>query len=508
MIDDKMRTKKRESSRERVGPLTSALLWLYVGSIVAIKVLEHAMSDDPWQSGDYLISGRELADAWGSPFAGHDASSYYMAAWSWYSTGILQDQGWQWVTNLWPPGMVFQNYFILTTFGQDGPVLLITALVTISLWTVVLSLYLTPLLGDQRFGFVPWIAPAIFVSIYPVSEWILDSRMVYPTGYSIATFLLGVQLLQRSLKRSTDGNGSFRWSIFAGIAFGCSAFYRVTGVYVLYLIVAIVVTSLALQSVRLLSSFQRYNRCRRERAMALRKRRSIQADLCQYFASHRAGTTRRSSRDAVAVLLAVLIATTMVQLWTEFVTREAHPGNRVFVTEVDELAHGMRWRTDEHLNNVGAWLLGTSTNWACRISPSQCSEIERLELASTAPYSGSGHFTGEELRNLALKAALLSPFEYIAERTPYLISNWNAGHSLSGLALGVLTVGAICLGIARLLSKGRPKLLDAVWLSYILLTLVPMLYILFFPYYFFPAQLGSFFYLIHVFGEKAQRHSG
>jgi hypothetical protein len=81
-----------------------------------------------------------------------------------------------------------------------------------------------------------------------------------------------------------------------------------------------------------------------------------------------------------------------------------------------------RWMPDNYLyeNNAGFIELGGG-NWACEIDAKKCSKIYQTELDSGLPYSGFGTYTYEDFRNLAFKAAMNHPIDFLTNRVDLTI---------------------------------------------------------------------------------------
>jgi hypothetical protein len=606
---------RRPSSKFPITKVIHQYLYVFVYSLVNIGVVLFGRTlgqANAWQAPNG-INGRELAAYWGNPYAGHDASSYYLAAWSWYEDGVLADWQWHWVTNLWPPGMVMHYYGLLSAFGPDFPILVVVALIALLIWATVFSLYFGPLISNWRgvlFGLVA--IPAV-LWLFPFSSWILGTYVAYPSGFAIAFFLIAAKLLFFSLK---SASGAYLVALAGGFFLGVAALYRVTNyvlinalaatislfmiwrlfsglsrregaarlvssVGMLWILFAVLMAArsgfwpsqvgalqLALSSLLIagattlvfgfvrnflaskvqpqflsiigvsillalivvqtsvasalgfgnLIPTQRFSLAlflfcvfliaqfslsqsegsflsKLISATGLNIEKAPRREKLELTGTKLANSKPVAPSASFALLLFVLPGLILTQGWTTVVSEQVRPEPRSYVVTVPALAYASAWQTDEQITQRGTWLTTTNVNWACRLDPVQCAEIERLETSSDSPYSGSGALSGEELRNRAIVAALRNPVGYVNVRAGDFWLQWSSGKPFQGGLLALIAISALLWSLRMTLRRdSRFRSLHFLWLLYLLLSTLPMAYILFFPYYFFPIQIGSIFY--------------
>ncbi len=597
------------------GPRT-IFVFLYTLGVMSFALLQRISGSETVYGAQYLDSGRDLAALWFEGYPGHDTSSYFAAAWSWYSDGVLVDPGWHWVTNLWPPGMTMQSYAILSIFGSSSRVVLISSIYAAVLWSAAITLSVRQLIQSTPGLLATSVGIPIALLSYPMQQ-VLSNQVMMPTGYSVAFAILGLGTVANAPERPRGGSSdvdarrTIRF-VLAGLFFGISALYRVTSYVVLFAVVAVLLLLLAARSASHLRSGLQFSR---PKAHFILERRTLAIwaalvctlgvtgfvdsdsqrfgvsvaavlaiaglatsamhvlfpasttrtpphfvvwgigiayafhSLAVYMglwaaigarpvgpawlivfgaaliAASRATPTEAEPRlwatrvqregihrpvnppttqgratvqrvqtqaTGIALLAGMAAGLMLLDSWTSVVTDRSHPSVRTFVTSVPELAHGARWRTDEDWESVGAgWLLNASTNWPCKLQPERCLEIQALEKASPAPYTGNGHFSAREFRNMALVAAVSDPVGYIRERAPYFWIHWSPRSDWEGAFFLATSIWALILAAGGLRAGPVTALVAFLSLFYLLISTLPMLYILFHDYYFFPVQMGG-----------------
>jgi hypothetical protein len=439
--------------------------------MVGLVILRRGYSTD-FHGVTVMASGSEVADAWA---VGPDWGSYFQAALSWHQSGLLDDPNWHWVTNLWPPGMVLWHYLVLEIFGLQSRLILIEIVLTSIVWgTVLYSGIHFAKSRREALTFVGGMALLFLAS--PFQDWIFGPSFALPQGYAVASALLAIVLMAKSsaLTSKPGKHESYRGLIIASVSVGfllsMSALFRVSSLWAVYFIAFLALA---------VGGFQLANRTR------LRFSQSGPAER----------TSKRASAFALSVLLICLIPIVVVQAWTSIVTSAAHPSQRSYILTEPTLAYGQVWRTDDDLISVGgAWAVAASTNWACRIDSQMCSKIAQAESVSARPYAGVGAYSTRDYIRLAAFAAITNPIEYVRERTPKAWDAWAQGNHLQGLIFAATAISALTLAISSTLRKR--DLASLVFVCYVGASTLPMLHLLFVPYYFFPVQISSVFYIL------------
>lgn len=413
---------------------------------------------------DTIASGARIGDpvdkvstAWP---AGADYGSYFQAALSWREAGVLIDPIWHWVLNLWPPGMVAMNNFALNASGDLGrPLIAIVSFVVLT-WATLLTLVCIILMRRARLVLTLVLMFGI-LSTYPFEGWIFGQFFALPTGFAvgfvgIALFIINYSQFVSSRKKL------FALYLLAGLLFLLSAFMRVTTLASVYIILVFLLLFSVLFVVH-------------------KKHESSQGRAKQ-------------TRTLFALLIISAVTMIGVQSWTSYVTQIAHPGVRSYTVSDPTLAYGNKWRPDSLFTSTGnGWLGGGNTNWACQLEKEQCVEISQLEESTAIPYSGLG-ITTESMRNQAILAAVKNPIEYLTLRMPIAWYYWSANNVAEGILFLVVLLAALRISVVRIVQER--DLTATIFLSLVLGSLLPLLWVHFYYYYFSPAQILSAIYLV------------
>jgi hypothetical protein len=417
---------------------------------------------------------RETAEIWS---VGPDYGSYFHAALSWYQDGVLADLDYQWVTNLWPPGMVLLNATVISVVGMDGRFVFTLAGVTAMIWSLVFTCGLFVCKsGIQRVVFVAGILVSFLTT--PFSKWIASDYFALPTGFALALALLALMTMTALEPPSSvsrvwpSPHEVIRLVAIAGPLLAISLLFRVASLWAIYGVIA----TAGLVGIWVVVDRIRYRR---------------QADLSSDIRDRRL----RNGRFVVRLLLISIVPILVMLSWTWVVSAKAHPERFSYTITVPELAYGALWKTDAELIESGnPWLLDSSSNWACRVDEETCAKIAAAEADSSRPYAGVDEYSTNDYMRLAIIGAIKDPLDYLRERAPKAWYNWSSGNAAQGFLFLLTTAAALVLAASRIL---RERDLQAfVFVCMVVTATAPMLTILFYFYYFIPIQIGSVFYLL------------
>ena len=410
-------------------------------------------------------STEEVAKKWVN---GQDNETVFQSAFSWYKYGILNDPYWVWVTNIWPPGMTFINYVVISIVGIEGKFIAALIAVNSGLWSLVfVQVYKSGKTWFDRMVFFS--GSTYLLSSWIFQDWVMGKWFAIASGFALPFFVLAIV--------SVD---SHRLRLFASFMLTFSALIRVTS--------NLIVQVTGLIAVFLIAVGYLYP------AVSLR--------LPRVFKSRNALEIRRRG---IRILLLLILPIIAVEGWTSYVTNRVHPDNRAYTMSVDSLFHGMRWRTSEDLNRVGGGFIVSGTgNWACGIAPQQCTEIAERELNTSEPYSGTdnGYYTGLQLRDMAIKAALQNPIAYIEYRTPSFWKFWSNGNLVYGIVMTLVVFLAIAFATINLIRTTMIQPL--LYLVFVAVNTAPLVYIHLQLNYVYPIQIVSALYLM-VNSENVRR---
>ena len=397
----------------------------------------------------------DVARVW---VGGSDNQVVFQAAYSWYESGILKDPGWIWVTNLWPPGMTIIQYILIRVIGESGRFVFILVALNSALWAAVfLQIFRSAKSRNHK-------VVVIVGSFYLLSSWIFEDWLMGPwfslsSGFAIPFFLLGFLRL---------GENS-SW-LFSSSMIAISALTRVTSYLMIQLVFATGVLLLAYSFIK---------------PIWMRKNSRIKSD-----------TDSNSVRtNGLRILLVTIVPIVLILGWTEYVTRVAHPDNRAYTISDPGMIHGMRWRTSDDINSVGGNFVVVGTgNWACVISPVQCADIAKKEKDTNSPYSGNGYYSGDQLRNMAIKALVGNPVSYLQYRLPSFWEAWSNGNLIFGLLISVSFLISTLHAASEIFKK--ISIQSVIFLSFIGVNVFPLFWIHLQLNYLIPIQLVSACYLM------------
>lgn len=158
-----------------------------------------------------------------------------------------------------------------------------------------------------------------------------------------------------------------------------------------------------------------------------------------------------------------------------------------------------RWMTDEYLTkNNARFLVDGGANWACEIDPERCNLIQKLELSSETPYSGSNKYDFKEFRNLALISILRNPVGFLENRIVRLVKAFTAdagapvgsnNNLLRGIAFLLMYLYLAVIGVAKLRRLDEFELFT---LSILVSLLAPLFVAHFETRYLIPVQAFTF----------------
>ena len=331
-----------------------------------------------WVSIPVTTRSAEAAEAFGFS----DAGSLLKAAMSLRESGTITPE-WQWVYNLWPPGMVIVDRVMLELEALiNVPIVLLMVVLGCLVWAALFGTWFA--MVRSRWGSIPAVVFGIGAVLYSgISVWGVKNGLFYADSFGTAAFCLSILLLVKVSQAQTSKQRVVLASL-AGVALATACYFRAS-----FEIVA--GGTLLLASVMLV--------------VALIAR-----------ASHRLPVFAPGAIGAMLPLAVMGIAAQIVMLpWRLYSAITNHPGDFRWST-VSDLASPARWLPESILRDAGMqFAIDGRSNWACTNDPVQCNTIFRLENTTESPYSG-GYFTPREFDAMALQAFFAHPFRFIAER--------------------------------------------------------------------------------------------
>lgn len=320
------------SWRKRAQPMRSLKYELLrVGAIYFLILLGIALwvRDIPNQPDAFNITLQQLikTSAWSDPtyfaIAAHDIAEN-----GWISSAN------DWIFNLWPPGFILLETFILKILGTEAPAILVLQILAAVLFSIVLVL-LYDLMSKFVTSKIAFVLP-LLIFAFPVARVFLLQPIGISLGesFAIGFFLICILLVFRSVMRN-----QIRYAVYAGLCLALSAYFRsqfeiillaLTGWGVL-LLIAVPLTSL---------------------------RKSIEPKFVQ------------SLIKTIAIVLLIAHAATVP--WRAY--HWIYQDNPSWV-QTSDLVFANSVMTSEQLNNKqGGFVVAGGGNLVCRIDPTTCGD--------------------------------------------------------------------------------------------------------------------------------------
>lgn len=388
------------------GWVKNGLISFYVAILVGVSLFPNGLNSTHF--GVMLLESPErLSEVFGYS----DAGSYLKASMELEALNYLTANQ-HWVINLWPPGMVWLDAALLRLFGSSFALSL--AILSGLIWVTVASVFAIKI--RTNFGQpLAYLSVTFLLMSSPLQIWIFDAGLFYAEGFSIAAFLGGLVLLirgsLRNVKESLISHG-----ISAGVMFGLAAYFRTT-FSTLETLLLLGVIGLALLA------------------------------ILQRLINGVTATLRQLNNQLVLLTATWLAMFTLMEPWLQFTT-SAIRGERAWSVVGGNFLRGAwvnRSTSPDFLKSGGV-------GWACEMDPKFCQKLIDQEKNVGAPY---------DITDLALKTIqtiVAHPFEYLTDRTHYLLAGWFSSEQSMGtlsLVSGFILMSAFFITISQLVKSVR-----------------------------------------------------
>ena len=149
-----------------------------------------------------------------------DPASFATAAIDIAANGWISSTN-EWILNLWPPGFILLEAFIIKVMGINAPIILVLQILAAGLFSIVLLLLYTQLKTSVN-SKLALILPLLTFA-FPMSRVFLlePNGVILGESFAIGFFLLGVLLILRSVMQS-----SLRCAVYAGLCLALAAYFR------------------------------------------------------------------------------------------------------------------------------------------------------------------------------------------------------------------------------------------------------------------------------------------
>ena len=339
------------------------------------------LSSDPLVGARTWSNTTELINALG----GVDAANYLRIGQD-LSDGTLTSDN-LWILNLWPPGMPALYTLLIFLPGAIVPKMV---LVSSLLWATaggITTAIIEPF--GSKYALVGFIAFWILFS-NPFA-WTLGNGILFSDGIGASLLVIFIALIFIINRKIIDRSKSqikslITLSITAGLVLGITLTFRWAFV--------ILVTLIGLFALI----------CAISAAMIFAIKKT----------SKRIKTTSKNMFImGISLGLGIFIA---ILPWTMVTQFKLHPGNPTW--SMGDYQWAQRWLTDDQLNKAGAgFLVEGNANWACEISPEDCSIMNDVAVSN----DGQNY---DFLKNAAISAATKHPIEFAQNRLDAFSRAW------------------------------------------------------------------------------------
>ncbi len=149
-----------------------------------------------------------------------DPSSFATAAIDVYETGWIRPEN-RWIFNLWPPGFIILEAFLVKLLGADAPIILILQICTALLFSVAFLCFydfLSKFVPKKFSFFLPFV-----IIVFPTFRFFLlqPIGVILGESFSIGFFLLAIFMAFRSVECRL-----MRFAVISGIFIALSAYFR------------------------------------------------------------------------------------------------------------------------------------------------------------------------------------------------------------------------------------------------------------------------------------------
>ena len=391
-------------------------------------------SQNQFRGANLSFSSQETSDLWGWS----DPGSYVKLGRAFVETGGVPGD-YEWIINLWTPGMSAVNASAIFLFGLNGNYLIGVIFLNLLVWFF--ALYLIFKLVTWFFNdFIAAIVTLWFVTSDFFQDYLIGYLAVYSDGLStgITTIVISLILLMGRKKWSTDNprcitrkqlslSRHFRIeetliAAVAGLLLGCLVYLR--GQYFLviqlgFVLLAIIYIS---KGIRKTVSF----------VLLSSARSKLNREGLKIW--QRSLPLRPSQSTHWALIFVSLVAASLsllpYALWKSDRIGDIpwDTGGAYALTSSDSFAFMANWGSDfpDFISQGGQ-------GSACRIDPELCAEVQAAEMSSDQPFSiyDSEPFTAKEFRSMTLRTIASHPISWVSDRAPYLWKYLTAGDDIS-----------------------------------------------------------------------------
>ena len=403
--------------------------------------------------------------------AGNSDQRWYLYSGLQLLRGQWLSEGETWIHALWPPGQALLNAAVLSVIGTNAPIPIALGVLAAIGWGLIIAIPV--LLARNWWQLVITAGAAILLVISPfMLNWPLGPGVMFADGFG-AMLLVGGMLILAFRVRPGMFPGSLA-PVAAGLLLAGAAYFRSPLEQLVNFLTLMAFLAVGIVLIR----------------AAIRHRHHIDA------------TWWRVGRSwFVRLFIAMLVAQVVMLPW-RLETRYELTGEWGF-SVADRTLWSSNWVPNSYYPDSQAFLLSWAANGLCLSYPAECQRIQVLEEASGSPYTGAGHYSEVDFRNLAIRSIAADPAPWISSRLTLVIRNWGLTSespprdrlvAFGGLAL---TLVAFLMALERWRRKRDPLMFVLLSTALALTVAVPMV-AHFEPRYFLTAQVMMVFFAYGV----------
>ena len=328
-----------------------------------------------------LLPPERIVEIYGSA----DAGSYLSAALNLIANGRITPE-FEWVYNLWPPGMVWLDAVIVRFSPLPFGVSL--ALVTAAAWAIALSLLVWPFVRRGKALGIVVLVELLILATSPFQSWMFDEGLLYADGIAAAMLMVALALTATRLGAKGSWRDHVRDGIFVGIALAATVYFRASNnlVPISFLVIAAVLGVMMI-----------VRRARHQNASALRPQ----------------------------ILLIVTASFAAFALLLPYAALVFHKHGRVQFVQTENLVFDHAWHAREDPGRP-QWIADAGASLGCDLDARRCEEFAEERAAGTPP-------SPEELRDALIATILEHPGEWVIHRIAVVTRQW-FGDELSSYA--------------------------------------------------------------------------
>lgn len=309
-------------------------------------------------------------------FGWSDQGSYLSAALDLIKNGQVTGD-FQWVLNLWPPGMVWLDALLIRfsplNFGTS------IGLLTCLLWATAGFVLLKPFSRNRKLYLAIILLELLILSTSPFQEWMFDEGLFYADGMSAGLLLIALGLAASRFRGESSIHLWVRDGVFVGLLLAGAVYFRSSYQFIPWAVALSLFISVMILTVQKLRGSS--------------------------------PSTMNIRQPLFFLVSMVCLLLTLQPYWT-YVSEVKHRSSFVMT---EDLFYESVWKQSS--DDVPQWLLTAGSNFGCNLDPITCKEFaEMRQIGQTIEIS--------TYREHLFKSVIENPAKYIELRASTLWQQW------------------------------------------------------------------------------------